>query len=80
MSRSLKYGDGVITLGDERAERARVAHDGLAFIDQPDVGDWVALHWDWVCDRLSPGRLANLNRNTATTLELVNRTAVGLDW
>ncbi len=35
-------------------------------------GDWVALHWDWVCDRLSPRQLANLRRSTSRQLAITN--------
>ncbi len=80
VSRSLNYESGVIALGAEREERVRVARDGLGFVAEPREGDWVSLHWDWVCDRLSPRRLANLGRYTAATLELVNRSTAGLDW
>lgn len=80
VSRSLEYEGGLIALGSERDEWVRVARAGLGFVDEPAEGDWVSLHWDWVCDRLSPRRLGNLGRYTAATLELVNRTTAGLDW
>jgi hypothetical protein len=33
-----------------------------------DVGDWVALHWGVVCERLRPHQLAGLRRTTADQL------------
>jgi Family of unknown function (DUF6390) len=35
-------------------------------------GEWVSLHWDSVCDRLSPGQLRSLRRYTARHLRLAN--------
>ena len=37
-------------------------------------GDQVALHWDWVCDRLSAVRAQRLVEYTNRSLALVNRT------
>jgi hypothetical protein len=33
----------------------------------------VALHWDWVCDRLTPGQLATLRGSTRHQLAITNR-------
>lgn len=35
-------------------------------------GDWVSLHWDCVCDRLSPSQLLALRRYTGRQLRLAN--------
>ena len=37
-----------------------------------DPDDWVSIHWDFVCDRLSPGAAARLERETHRTLAAVN--------
>jgi hypothetical protein len=37
------------------------------------VGDRVSLHWDWVCDRLSPAQLDALAEASARQLDLANR-------
>ena len=37
-----------------------------------DVGDWVSMHWEWVCDRLDARQLAALRRYTRTHLDIVN--------
>lgn len=54
-------------------ERSRWAMDGLGLMDAPAVGDVVALHWDWVCDVLTPEQAARIQR-----LEERVRDAVGL--
>ena len=35
-------------------------------------GDWVSLHWDWICDRLTQHQLRALRGFTLRHLELVN--------
>ena len=44
--RQLGYGP---SRGGDRGPRHRRSGAGVA----PAVGDWVALHWDWVCDRIT---------------------------
>jgi hypothetical protein len=40
--------------------------------DPPGVGDWVSLHWDWVCDRLDAGQLASLRYWSGRQLRIAN--------
>jgi hypothetical protein len=51
--------------------------DGLAFADALRPGDWVALHWDFVCERLTSQRARRLLHATRRGLEAVNRRAAG---
>ncbi|NNC93270.1 MAG: hypothetical protein HKN80_12355 [Acidimicrobiia bacterium] len=37
-----------------------------------EPGDWVSLHWEWVCDTLTPRQLANLRGFSTHHLRLVN--------
>ena len=46
--------------------------NGKAFVKQPKAGDWVALHWGWVCDFLSKEQVENLNKWTKYNLVLAN--------
>jgi Family of unknown function (DUF6390) len=48
--------------------------DGRAFV-APQPGDWVSLHWDFICDRLSPAAAAGLDRITRRGLRAVNTSA-----
>jgi hypothetical protein len=63
--RRLGYGEPV-------AETVRWAFDGASLSDPIVPGDVVALHWDWVCDRMTPDRLGRLQAWTAKHLDLVN--------
>jgi hypothetical protein len=70
--------DGLrLRLGAPRPERARLAADGRSLTSAVRPGEWVALHWDWVCDRLSPTQLTALRRFTAQQLAITNRAATG---
>jgi hypothetical protein len=41
-------------------------------VQQVHVGDTVSVHWDWICEVLSPRRVARLRRYTMRLLDLVN--------
>ena len=53
--------------------RCRWTQDRHAFVQGLRPGDLVALHWDWVCDRLDPQQVAELAGRTARQLDAVNR-------
>jgi hypothetical protein len=71
-SRPLVWDGRHVLLGAPRPERVRVAAAGLGLARSPGVGDWCALHWDWVCDVLGPARLAALQHYSARQLAVVN--------
>lgn len=69
-----------IHLGPARLEAARYHHGNAGAAGWHDMGlapgDWVSLHWDWVCERLSPRALRRLRAYTARNLEAVNSTTI----
>jgi hypothetical protein len=70
----LEYLGGKLALGAPRVERIRGWVDGHGFVEDATVGDVVAIHWDWACERLDATRLAALRDATTRELELANRT------
>jgi len=77
-SRPLTWDGRRLALGRPWDEWVTWSSGGLSPIAVPRAGDIVAAHWDWVCDRLDPFRLRNLQAWTAHTLRLVNeQTPVG---
>ncbi len=38
----------------------------------PSRGEWLALHWDWACDRLSEEDVSYLERGTEWQLAATN--------
>lgn len=66
--------DGTLALGPAATVRVARQVDGHGFVDDAVVGDWVALHWGWVCEVLTPRQQANLARYTDQHLRLANQT------
>jgi hypothetical protein len=71
-SRSLVFDGSRLLLGPDRVERVRRTRDGLELAPDVRPGDMVAMHWDWVCDRLSPRSLFWLEACTQRNLDAVN--------
>jgi hypothetical protein len=70
-TRPLSWDGSRLGLGEAVPERVRRGLDGVTLADL-HPGDDVALHWDWVCERLDPHRVANLRRDTLHQLAAVN--------
>jgi len=72
-SRRLSW-DGVrLGLAESSVERVRVSVGGLSFLPDVAVGDQVALHWDWLSDRLTADQVEALEASTLRQLEATNR-------
>lgn len=67
VSRPLEWVDGALILSHPQVEVVQ-ASPTVAVA----VGDWVSLHWEWVCDTLTARQLANLRGFSAHHLRLVN--------
>lgn len=68
----LEWDGFALVLGRPRVETARVAVGGTGFVTDYAPGDVVSLHWDWVCDRLTPRQLQQLQHFTKRHLEIAN--------
>jgi hypothetical protein len=64
-----------LALGEPAPELAQLLVDGTSIAGQVRPGDWVALHWDWVCGGLTAAQLGALRTYTARHLDLVNERA-----
>ena len=71
-SQPLVWDSRRLSLGEERDETARWSDGGRSLSAPLTPGDRVALHWDWICDRLAPDEVAALIRASAGQLELAN--------
>jgi hypothetical protein len=67
-SRALRFDGRWLHLAEPATETAKLGIGGLTVAP----GQWVAMHWDWVCDRLTERRLRFLRRNTLRRLDVVN--------
>ncbi len=71
-SRRLQWDGMRLSVGTAITEEAMLGHGGTVLLDDLRAGEHVALHWHWVCDRLSPRQLAMLRRSTAEQLRITN--------
>lgn len=75
-SRTLNFERSRLVLGAEQLETARRSlSGGPGLAPELVAGDVVSLHWDWVCDRLSPSSLRWLVDSTMRNLNAVNSLA-----
>lgn len=72
-SQPLRFTNRQLELGPPRVETATAAVDGLGFATDLCPGDWVSLHWRWVCDRLTLRQLRWLRVATTRTLAMANQ-------
>jgi hypothetical protein len=74
-SRPLTWDGRRLDLGQAQTETAVRSIDGVGMIGSVRPGDWVSLHWEWVCDVLTHQQVAQLSRYTAHHLAIVNEPA-----
>ncbi len=58
--------------GPPEVETAVRSINGVGMFSELAVGDWVSLHWEWVCDRLSEQHRRALRHYTDRHLAIVN--------
>jgi hypothetical protein len=73
LARPLLYDHGKLLLGAPEPRSARWQDDGLAFVRAPAAGDLVSLHWEFVCDHLSPSAAHGLDQATRRAIRAVNQ-------
>jgi len=73
ISRPLTWDGQRLALGEHRPETVTRGIGGLGLAAEIQPGDWVAMHWGWICDRLSRRQLVNLRRYTLLQLDVTNR-------
>ncbi|MEO6503465.1 MAG: DUF6390 family protein [Jatrophihabitantaceae bacterium] len=71
-SRRLRWDGRRLLLARPAEERVRLSVGGRGFVDEPRPGEWLALHWDWVCDRLGSAEQSELEHWTGWQLEATN--------
>jgi hypothetical protein len=72
-SAPLQWDGERLSLGADRVEEVQVSVDPAA--GDLDVGDTVAMHWDYVCQRISESQLLRLKRFHDLHLAIVNGNA-----
>lgn len=72
-SRRLSWDGRELGLADPAVEPVQVSVGGLSFLPDVAPGDEVALHWDWLTDRLTPDQTRVLEHSTERELAATNR-------
>ena len=65
---------GKLVLEEARTERVLRQVDGRGFAEEAAPGDWVSIHWGWVCEVLDDRQRRNLERYTRHHLAIANQT------
>jgi hypothetical protein len=63
-----------LALGSSIRRTVSWRDEGYALVTDLRPGEWVSLHWDFVCDRLSPAAARRLDGVTRAVLASVNAT------
>lgn len=72
--RRLTWDGHALALGAAAEESARLAIGGRGLLTEPPLpGQWLALHWGWVCEQLDEPTVAELRRRTSWQLDVTNR-------
>jgi hypothetical protein len=71
-SRPLTWDGDTLRLGPAGTETVVQSVDGVGMVGLVAPGDWVSMHWEWICDRLTEPQVACLRRYTARHLAIVN--------
>jgi hypothetical protein len=70
----LELAEGRLRHGPPAIERVQAWRDATGFIEVPEPGDIVSIHWSWACDRLDDRQVRNLVAWTNRQLAIANRT------
>ena len=76
--RPLTWSGRRLERGPWTTREVRWRQDGLAMLTAPSPGDWVSLHWDVACDRLTPQAAATLDRATRRALRAVDASSAAV--
>lgn len=71
-SQPLAWDGMCLSLGPPGTETVVRSVDGVGMVGTVSPGDWVSLHWEWVCDRLTERQVRRLRRFTERHLAIVN--------
>ena len=67
----IRNGQPTAVLIEDSANSA-VKLASASFVTDLQPGEWVSMHWGWICDRLSARQLRNLQAHSNRTLEMTN--------
>lgn len=75
--RRLEFDSTGLYLGPERIDTVRRRSESGVFVPGPRVGESVALHWDFLCDRLTRDEVERLEAGTLRQIACTNTRVTG---
>lgn len=70
--RRLTWDGQSLRLGEEGEQEVELTEDGRGFVAGARAGDWLAVHWNRACDRLTADELWRLRALTDWQLDVTN--------
>ena len=70
--RPLTWDGDRLQLGPLGTETVVQSVDGVGMVGSVAPGDWVSMHWEWICDRLTEAQVSRLRHYTERHLAIVN--------
>lgn len=71
-STPLAWDGRALGFGERTTETVTRSVDGVSMFDDLAEGDWVSMHWEWVCDKITPRQVTYLRDFTVKHMRIVN--------
>jgi hypothetical protein len=71
-TRPLTWDGHALGYGDTHSELVQIVSDGRALVRCLRPGEWVSMHWNWLCDRLTHGDVRALAHSSDLSLTAAN--------
>lgn len=68
----LVHEDNKLALGAAKDKWCQWQKNDSSFVADLRAGDWVTIHWDWVCDKITEVQRQNLKYYTQLSINLAN--------
>jgi hypothetical protein len=62
-----------LDLGKKVNHTVNLNIDNAGFIEVLEIGDWISFHWNFACEKLALGQVANLEKYTRESIRIANR-------
>ncbi len=72
-TRALAWDGHRLSIGDSSLLQTRWSANGRSLLDGVNEGDVVSVHWDWICDVITPDQATAIEAYEARQLEVTNR-------
>lgn len=71
-TKNLSINHKKLELNNAKIKELKIDYKGKSFLHNLKVGDWVSFHWGFVCDKLTPNQVKNLEFFTQKAIDFFN--------